>query len=120
MPKFEILHQKNLCTTFSAGAVIFDQGDAGEFMYDVVSGKVSLQRNGNELICLGKGEIFGETGLINNEAHSVKAVALEECEIAKISKRQFLFMVDETPNFALKVMSVLAKRLSLETAKNLS
>lgn len=118
MTTFNIFHNPKHCQQYAAGEVIFEQGDKGEFMCDVISGEVSLQRDGKELIRLGVGEIFGETGLINNEEHSVTVIALSDCEVAKISKSQFTFMVTETPNFALKVMRVLAERLSQETAKN--
>lgn len=119
MQKFNIFHNKDNIKAYQAGEVIFEQGDAGDFMYDVIQGEVALHRDGKELIRLSHGEIFGETGLINNEAHSVTAVVTQNSQIVKISKRQFNFMVTETPNFALKVMSVLAKRLSKETAKRL-
>lgn len=103
---------------YQAGEIVFSQGDAGENMYDVVEGEVLLSRDGREITRLKSGEIFGETGLINNEAHSVTATALVDCKIAKISRHRFMFMVDETPGFALSVMRVLAQRLSKETAKN--
>lgn len=119
MQKFNIFHSKDHIESYKAGEIIFTQGSAGEYMYDVIQGEVALHRDGKELVRLSSGEIFGETGLINNEAHSVTAVVTQNSQIVKISKRQFNFMVTETPNFALKVMSVLAKRLSKETAKRL-
>lgn len=118
MPKFNIFHNPDDIHTYQAGEVIFFQGDAGNFMYDVVAGEVALSRDGRELVSLKEGEIFGETGLINNEPHSVTAIAISDSQIAKISKRRFLFMVTETPNFAIKMMGVLAERLSKETAKH--
>lgn len=118
MSKFNAFHNEEDIHHYQKSEVIFAQGDTGDFMYDVIEGEVSLSRDEAELIRLGKGEIFGETGLINNEAHSVSATALVDCKIAKISRRRFMFMVDETPGFALDVMRVLAQRLSRETAKN--
>lgn len=119
MANFNLFHNKNHIENYPANSIIFEQGDAGKFMYDIIEGEVTLQRNNKKLVKLGKGEIFGETGLINNEAHSVTAITTKDSQIVKISQRQFHFMVTETPNFALKVMSVLAERLSKETAKNL-
>lgn len=118
MPQFSAFNYQDDIHNYQAGEVVFSQGDSGENMYDVVTGEVALSRDGREIARLKSGEIFGETGLINNEAHSVTATALADSQIAKISKRRFMFMVDETPSFALKIMSVLAQRLSKETAKN--
>lgn len=118
MPGFNLFHAKDSIHTYRAGEIIFSQGDAGHFMYDVVDGEVALSKNGRQLVSLKNGEIFGETGLINNESHSVTATAVVDTDVAKISKRQFQFMVSETPNFAMRVMAVLAERLSKETAKH--
>lgn len=118
MNSINMFHNPDDIRSYRSGAVIFEQGAPGEYMYDVISGEVILKRGDKELVRLSAGEIFGETGLINNEAHSVNAVAASDCTVAQISKRRFLFMVTETPNFALKVMRVLAERLSKETAKH--
>jgi CRP-like cAMP-binding protein len=39
------------------------------------------------------------------------ATAAEDCELAVISQRMFLFLIHETPMFALHVMSSMAERL---------
>lgn len=118
MSQLSTFTYQNDIHNYQAGDVVFSQGDTGKNMYDVVEGEVVLSRNGHEIARLKSGEIFGETGLINNEAHSVTATALVDCKIAEISRHRFMFMVDETPGFALNIMSVLAQRLSKETAKN--
>lgn len=120
MQKLNIFHNQDDIHGYQAGDVIFEQGAPGDYLYDVISGTVILSREGRELTQLEAGEIFGETGLINHEAHSVTAIAKTDCEIAQVSKRRFEFMVSETPNFALKVMRVLAERLSKETAKHMN
>lgn len=120
MSTFNIFHQEANLRHYQQGEVIFEQGSDADFMFDVVKGKVSLQRNGREIVALTDGEIFGETALINAEPHSVTAIAVVDTEVAKISQRQFTFMITETPNFALKVMRTLAERLSKETAKHSS
>lgn len=118
MSQFSAFTYQDDIYDYQAGDIIFSQGDTGENMYDVVDGEVVLSRDGHEIARLKNGEIFGETGLINNEAHSVTATVLVDSKIAKISRRRFMFMVDETPGFALDIMRVLAQRLSKETAKN--
>ena len=49
--------------------------------------------------------------LVDNSPRSATAVALEETTLAMIDRHRFLFLVQETPMFALEVMSVMADRL---------
>ena len=49
--------------------------------------------------------------LIDDAPRSATAVARTDVELVPISEKQFLFLVSQTPFFALKVMRVLARRL---------
>ena len=51
--------------------------------------------------------------LIDNEPRSAIAVAVTDVELVPVSEKQFLFLVSQTPHFALKVMRALAQRLRL-------
>jgi len=60
---------------------------------------------------LAADSIFGEMALIDNEPRSATALAITDVELVPISEKQFLFLVSQTPYFALKVMRILAQRL---------
>ena len=60
---------------------------------------------------LAANDIFGEMALIDNQPRSATAVAVTDVELVPVSEKQFLFLVGQTPYFALKVMRVLAQRL---------
>src|SRR5215471_9082112 len=45
------------------------------------------------------------------EPRSATALAIKDVELVPVSEKQFLFLVSQTPYFALKVMRVLAQRL---------
>jgi CRP-like cAMP-binding protein len=94
-----------------AGSVIFSEGDRGEEMFGIVKGTVELRIGDSVLGTLGPEEVFGEMALIDAEPRSATAVAVTECDLAVISKRHFLFLVHETPTFALQVMSSMADRI---------
>jgi len=49
--------------------------------------------------------------LIDDEPRSATAVAATDVELVAVSEKQFLFLVSQTPYFALKVMRTLAQRL---------
>jgi CRP/FNR family transcriptional regulator, cyclic AMP receptor protein len=96
---------------FKAGEVIFRQGDAATEFYVVQSGKVDI-RLGNRLLgTVADRDIFGELALIDAAPRSATAVGATDVKIVAVGERQFLFMVSQTPHFALNVMRTLARRL---------
>lgn len=94
-----------------AGAVIFAAGEPGECMYVLRSGEARIEAGGAEVDRVGAGDILGEMALLDHGPRSATAVAETDCELAPIDARRFVFLVQETPYFALEVMKVLADRL---------
>lgn len=94
-----------------AGAVIFDEGDAGIEMFGIVDGEVELRAKGGVLGRLGPEGIFGEMALIDDSPRSLTAAAMTDTTLATIDCQRFLFLVQETPTFAIDVMTVMAERL---------
>ncbi len=94
-----------------AGSVIFEAGSVGEEMFGVVEGQVELRLPDGRAVSVGPDETFGEMALVDASARSATAVAVEDSKLAVIDKRRFLFLVHETPTFALQVMASIADRL---------
>ena len=63
------------------------------------------------LVKLGPDDTFGEMAIIDSSPRSATAVAVADTKLAVIDRGRFLFLVQETPMFALQVMSSIAKRL---------
>jgi CRP/FNR family cyclic AMP-dependent transcriptional regulator len=96
---------------FKAGSVIFREGDEARELFVVKSGQVRIQIGNRTVTELGPESIFGEMALIDNEPRSATAIAVTNVELVPVTEKQFLFLVSQTPYFALKVMRVLAERL---------
>jgi CRP/FNR family transcriptional regulator, cyclic AMP receptor protein len=94
-----------------AGEVIFKESDEARQLFVIKSGVVTIQSGNRKLAELSTNEIFGEMALIDDAPRSATAVAKTDVELVPISEKQFLFLVSQTPFFALKVMRVLARRL---------
>jgi CRP-like cAMP-binding protein len=101
-----------------AGTVIFEEGSSGEEMFGVISGQVELGMTNGHSFTLGPDDTFGEMAMVDASARSATAVALEDCSLAVIDKRRFLFLIGETPGFALQVMASLAERLRAAQAES--
>ena len=94
-----------------AGEVIFKEGDQADQLFVIKSGQVAIRSGNRTLAELPANSIFGEMALIDDAPRSATAVAMTDVELVPVSEKQFLFLVSQTPFFALKVMRVLARRL---------
>jgi CRP/FNR family transcriptional regulator, cyclic AMP receptor protein len=98
-------------TSYTAGQTIYQEGEAGTHMYGVVSGAVELRKGSVVVATLGPNDVFGERALIDHRPRHLTAVATEYTELAEIDQKLFLFLVHESPTFALGIMGALSERL---------
>jgi CRP/FNR family cyclic AMP-dependent transcriptional regulator len=99
-----------------AGSVIFEEGTTGEEMFGVISGRVELHMANGHSFSLGPDDTFGEMAIVDGSPRSATAVAAEDSTVAVIDRHRFLFLVTETPMFALQVMASLGERLRASQA----
>ena len=97
--------------TFRAGQIVFTEGDPGNMMYAILEGEVEIMVGDQVVGIIPAGSIVGEMALIDHSPRSATAVARTECRLVPIDERRFLFMVQQTPNFSLDVMRIMAARL---------
>lgn len=96
--------------SLAAGDVVFQEGDPGVEMYGIVEGAIQLRIGDRVIGTLGVDDVFGEMALIDSSPRSATAVATTDTQLAVIDEHRFLFLVQETPMFALSVMSAMADR----------
>lgn len=102
---------------FAAGAVIFREGENGDSAFVIQEGTVELRHGESVVRVLGPGDLFGELAIIDTLPRSASAIAQSDVRLVPISQKRFLFLVQETPFFAIQVMRVLAERLRVTTGK---
>ena len=104
--------------TVKAGETIFEVGMPGDVMYGVIEGEVDLRVNGHVFEPIGHGDVFGEGALVQMPPlRASTAVAKTNCKLAIVDKSHFLFLVQETPLFALEVIRSLSHRLRAAKAE---
>ena len=84
---FRLLTDELTEVDLSRGASVFREGDQGDQLYFIVSGKVKLGRtspDGREslLAILGPGELFGEMALFDPSPRTATATAVSETRLA--------------------------------------
>jgi CRP-like cAMP-binding protein len=97
--------------TVPAGQAVYSEGEHGDHMYRVVDGAVELRKGSTVVAKLGVDDVFGERALIGHQPRDLTAVATVETTLADIDRYLFLFLVDQSPTFALDIMGALASRL---------
>jgi CRP/FNR family transcriptional regulator, cyclic AMP receptor protein len=95
-----------------AGETIFAVDTLGDVMYGVIEGEVEMQVNGHTVETIVHGDVFGEGALVQiPPVRASTAVAKTDCKLALVDKAHFMFLVQETPLFALEVIRSLSSRL---------
>lgn len=107
----EFLEQQPNVMTVPAGATIFREGDRGNVMFGVISGGVDIFTGNVILEVVGPGMVFGEMALIDEDVRSASASARTECRLVQIDLAAFERLVANNPEFARRLMKVMARRL---------
>ena len=95
-----------------AGQVLFKNDDPAESMFVVRSGTLRIRSGSVVYEDVGPGGMVGEMGIVeSNMPRSAMVYALTPALLVEIDQEHFLYLVDETPRFALAVMRVLSRRL---------
>jgi CRP/FNR family cyclic AMP-dependent transcriptional regulator len=93
--------------------VIFHEGDPGDALHLVLSGRVKIGRisaAGNETIVtsIGPGESFGELVLLDGAPRSATATALEPTETLVLARPAFASLVDDGHDFRWALLAGIA------------
>ena len=106
-------------THIHGGSVLFRQGDQGDALYLVVSGRlrVLLERPDltgvrRALRDVTRGETVGEIALVTGEPRSATVVALRDTELGRLSQSAFTRLLEREPVTAMGLTRMLARWLA--------
>lgn len=94
-----------------AGQTLFREGEPGDLMYVLMSGSAEISVRGRVVESAEVGAILGEMAMIDDVPRSATVTARNDCALLAIERQRFNFLIQQTPNFALHVMKVMADRL---------
>ena len=98
--------------SFSSGQAVFKEGEPGDLMYGVLEGEIALSVNEKIVETIVPGGVFGIGALVSSSVRTYTAIAQTDCKLAFLDEKRFLFVVQETPFFALEVMKSYSERLN--------
>ncbi|HYE81565.1 MAG TPA: DUF2225 domain-containing protein [Clostridia bacterium] len=116
MPNLEKLKRMSNVKTFKENEYLFREGDPGEDMFIVLSGKVAiyiksednLQIKVSEMVA---GDFLGEMSLLEGEPRSATAVAADYTITLAVNRGNFEAFVLEQPGMAFKLLKGLSSRI---------
>ena len=80
-------------------------------MYVVKTGDLQILDGNYVYETVSAGGIVGEMAMVDGSPRSATVCAIKRSTVIPIDERRFLFMVQQTPFFALRVMRVMTARL---------
>ena len=110
------LIDKVILLDLAPGQVLFRQGDAGDALYVVAEGSVSMVAEGPprvELNNLGEGEFFGEIALVTDQVRNatIEAHPLSGAQLLQIERHVIAELVNEEPEVLTALLRFLRERL---------
>ncbi len=98
------------------GETIFHQGDPGDALYIVASGRVKIVLHGDLrdaaiVATLRRGDFFGELALLDGAERSATAISIDAAELLVLPRERFLELVAEFPPIRDALLMALAHEL---------
>jgi CRP/FNR family transcriptional regulator, cyclic AMP receptor protein len=103
-----------------AGETIFHEGDPGQLLYLVASGRVRIYVQGEQgqetsVIVNGPGDLFGELAVVDGLPRSASAVAMNETLLYTMNRDCFRDWMRRLPQLAHNFMKILSVRVRYNT-----
>jgi CRP/FNR family transcriptional regulator, cyclic AMP receptor protein len=103
--------------SYSAGTTLIRQGDSGSGLFIITSGHVQVtiahhpDRAEEVAGTFGPGSVLGEMALLDDQPRSASIVATEDVKVLILPVWEFRATMRSHPDIAIKLLSVLSKRL---------
>jgi CRP-like cAMP-binding protein len=113
---FEIVH-------YSAGTTVFTEGDPGDFIGFIVSGKLEVKKQtefkGKQIVLalLSKGSFVGELSLVDEYPRSASVVAPEDTDLVILRRGALDTLMQKFPYTGIKILKGLNRILAIRLRK---
>jgi CRP-like cAMP-binding protein len=99
------------------GAVLFREGDKGDFMCVVLEGKLEVHKEDNRRVdktvtTIFPGRSLGEMTIVDGEPRSATAVAVAQSTLAVLTQENFMLIMRDKPALSAKLLLKIAQLIS--------
>jgi anti-sigma regulatory factor (Ser/Thr protein kinase) len=118
--KHDVLVEHEIPAGFAKAAIVsvkpgenvLNEGEAGDYLYYIISGKYDVYHEGNVVGTLCAQDIFmGEMAFILNQKRTASVKATTEGKLIYLSRKTLINVIKDYPQYGLFLTKLLAKRL---------
>jgi CRP/FNR family cyclic AMP-dependent transcriptional regulator len=106
-----LMHERRYLTD----EIVFDEGEEGQALYLVMSGRVAIIRareGGIDMVSeIGPGSFFGDLALLDNSPRNAQARAIDNCELAVFFRADFMALMETDAVIGYKIALALARHI---------
>ena len=113
--EIERISRRTKLRRYEKGTVLFNEGDIPDGVYIIKSGEITLYKDDEtgDFIKMGKGDLFGEMGVITDKSRTFSAViSSNKSELYFISKTDFIYMIKNFYYLSLNLFRLLGRRIN--------
>ena len=93
------VEQAGTSFTLPEGWSPFTQKTPADKAYIILDGTVSVRRDGQEIATLGKGDIFGESGIVHHKLRNATVVTTSPVKVLHLTRDQVERLSADLPSF---------------------
>jgi NADH dehydrogenase len=105
---------------FEPGQEIFHQGDVGDRVYIILSGKADVHKDERKVATLGRGDYFGEMALLHQATRNATVRCTEPMDVLALPKREFSVLSANLPELRRSFETKSAERARPEASARAS
>jgi len=98
-------------TLYPEGATVFEEGQPADGLYVIVRGRVTLTKDGEEVVSLGEKEALGAWTLFEAELRVMSAQATAESLLLKVDREDFYDLLLDYPEMGQSILKAFVRRL---------
>lgn len=101
-----------------AGKVLMREGEFAHEMFVIVSGTLEVTREGEHIADIGPGGFAGEMALLAHAQRNSTVVTKTAVDVIHIDGRSFSALLEDVPQIAVKMLPIVAGRVSANTVRH--
>ena len=105
------ISQISKAKNYENGEIIFKEGDAGDSMFIVLNGEISIKKGDKLLAKLERGASLGEMALLDHETRSADAMAEKDSVLLKINQDVFYELMESNADIMKQIIKLLTSRI---------